>query len=69
MASPDDFGPHLFDRFTQASMGINRTARWTGLGLSVSKTLANVIDGELRYEPTERGACFVLDLPTALLPD
>lgn len=37
----------------------------TGLGLAISLEIAQKHKGTLRLEPTERGACFVLQLPAA----
>lgn len=39
--------------------------RGTGLGLAISLEIAQKYKGTLRLEPTERGACFVLQLPGA----
>jgi two-component system NtrC family sensor kinase len=37
----------------------------TGLGLSICYQIAEEHGGAIRLEPTERGACFVLELPAA----
>lgn len=58
-----EFLPHLFERFTQASIGVSRRADGTGVGLAIVKGLAELNDGSVRYEPNApRGARFVLTL-------
>jgi hypothetical protein len=44
-------------------------AHGNGLGLSISRGFARSSGGDLFAEPTDRGACFVLDLPAALAPE
>jgi signal transduction histidine kinase len=36
----------------------------TGLGLYVSRAIIRAYGGNLRYEKQDRGACFVVELPT-----
>lgn len=62
----EDFVGRLFDRFSQASRGITRTARGTGLGLAAVRELARAQDGDAHYVANEpRGARFVVVLPAA----
>jgi len=61
----EDFVPHLFERFTQASTGERREAQGTGLGLAIVQTLVAQNDGQVRYVPTEHGARLEVRLPAA----
>lgn len=63
---PDWFVPRLFDDFAQAANSDRRGSIGLGLGLPISRTLAEANGGRLAYRDTgRRGACFVLSLPTA----
>jgi signal transduction histidine kinase len=56
---PDEFVPHLFDTFTQASNA--QAAQGSGLGLAIVKGLVENAGGSVSYEHVRpRGACFVL---------
>ena len=67
---PEEFIPHLFERFTQAEPSSTRRARGTGLGLAIVATLAAVDGGAAWYEPdAPDGPCFVLRLPVAGPPE
>lgn len=62
--------PHLIDEmfepFTQGSVGDRRTVSGLGIGLAVARTLVQLNDGTIWYEPGEvRGATFVIRLPRA----
>ena len=68
-----DFLPRLFDEFTQASEGHARTHEGNGLGLSITRTLVDLMGGEIRVESTEgAGTCVTVTLaaapPPAALP-
>lgn len=60
---PEEFVPHLFDRFTRGPG--QRSTRGTGLGLYIAGRLAEANHGTLRYRagPEGRGAVFTLTLP------
>lgn len=60
---PEDFVPHLFERFTRSSFSGRQ--RGTGLGLSIVAGLAELNGGSVRYDPDGTGARFVLTLPAA----
>ncbi len=51
----------LFARFARGSEEIRSSG--TGLGLAIVRELAELAGGELRYEPADPGACFLLHLP------
>jgi two-component system sensor kinase FixL len=68
-------GTRVFVTFTDSGCGVanpqclfqpfQKDADVTGLGLFVSRTLVRSYGGELRYEPIEGGAQFVVELPLA----
>lgn len=63
---PEEFVPHLFERFSQASEGSRRSSVGTGLGLSIVQALARAQSGEVWYEPNSpRGSIFAVRLPRA----
>jgi PAS domain S-box-containing protein len=46
----DEHLDRIYDRFWQAGQGTSRTVSGAGLGLTVSKQLADLLDGEIRVE-------------------
>jgi signal transduction histidine kinase len=63
---PEEFVPHLFDKFSQASIGDSRTAQGTGLGLAIVERLAEAQGGRAWYEPNQpHGSRFVVRLMAA----
>ena len=62
----DAFLPHIFDEFAQESTGLERTHQGTGLGLSVSKRLIELIGGTIHVESRkEQGSVFTVTFPRA----
>jgi two-component system sensor histidine kinase BaeS len=58
--------PHVFDRFYQADPSRDRSARTTGLGLSIVKALVEAQGGTVGVDDAEpHGAIFWLELPEA----
>ena len=56
----------IFRPFEQGQSGYTRVHSGTGLGLTISRRLARLMDGELTVESTEGvGSCFTLWLPAA----
>ncbi len=54
----------LFQPFEQASSGTSRRFGGTGLGLHISRSLAEMMGGEISVESEEgKGSCFTLNLP------
>ena len=63
---PADFVPYLFEKFSQASRGLSRTAEGTGLGLAIVEQLTEAQGGQVWYEPNEpKGSQFCLRLRRA----
>ena len=63
---PATFVPYLFDKFSQASRGLSRTAEGTGLGLAIVKQLVEAHGGTVWYEPSPSGGSqFCVRLPAA----
>jgi signal transduction histidine kinase len=60
---PEEFRPHLFERFTQADSSATRKTGGTGLGLSISKAIVEHHHGEISFERNQRGSCFYFTLP------
>jgi signal transduction histidine kinase len=53
----------------QADDVLTRQHGGTGMGLLMARRIAELHEGGLRLEPSERGACFVLSLPIASPPE
>ena len=67
---PERFVPHLFEKFSQASRGVSRTAEGTGLGLAIVQELVEAQGGTVWYERNEpSGARFCVLLPAASSDD
>lgn len=62
----EEFQPRMFDAFTQESTGIERTHQGSGLGLTVSKHLLELIGGSLQVESIQgKGSHLTLRLSTS----
>jgi CheY-like chemotaxis protein len=58
------FLPHLFQEFKQESTGLARSHEGTGLGLTITKRLVDLMDGTIEVESTKgEGSCFTVRLP------
>lgn len=54
----------VFESFTQASMSTTRTHGGTGLGLTISKQLAEIQGGKIWVESEiGKGSCFMVEIP------
>ncbi len=53
----------LFKAFSQIDASSTRRHGGAGLGLAISRRIAALLGGDLTLDPSDRGACFVLDLP------
>jgi two-component system sensor histidine kinase/response regulator len=60
---PPDLLTVIFEPFTQADFSNSREYGGVGLGLAISRKLAELMDGDLHAENLESGARFVLSLP------
>jgi PAS domain S-box-containing protein len=61
---PEEFVPHLFERFSRARSGVAPTRAGTGLGLYIVQELVTANGGTIRYEPNRpSGSRFVVELP------
>ncbi len=62
----EDFLPELFDSFKQESTGMQRSHEGSGLGLSITKRLVELMDGTVEVESTRGvGSVFTVRLPLA----
>src|ERR1700694_2246812 len=60
-----DFLPHVFERFSQADAGIDRTRGGLGLGLAISRHLVELQGGRI-YATSDgpgKGSTFRIELP------
>ncbi|MEM1231259.1 MAG: ATP-binding protein [Pseudomonadota bacterium] len=60
----------IFDRFKQADSSTTRRYGGTGLGLTLTRDLVELMDGELTLKSTPgQGACFTARLPVTVVHD
>ena len=63
---PEEFVPHLFERFTRASTAAAGRQTGSGFGLYIVSRLAEANGARLTHSPvTPSGARFRLDLPSS----
>ncbi|MEZ5099159.1 MAG: PAS domain S-box protein [Thermoleophilia bacterium] len=66
---PPDEQARLFDRFFRASTATSRQIQGTGLGLTITKAIAEAHGGSISFESSEeRGTTFRVGLPAAAAP-
>ena len=58
----DDVRGRLFEPFSRSAEKAAGSSPGVGLGLSLSRSLARAMGGDLRLEPGAGGACFLLTL-------
>jgi signal transduction histidine kinase len=71
-----DYGPgvsrrdsdRIFQPFYRTHSGITDGVTGTGIGLSIARDLARLHGGDLTLVPTDRGACFRIELHTPVRP-
>lgn len=64
---PTDKLGDIFQKFVQADASISRQYGGTGLGLTITKTLTELMGGEVRAESTRgKGSSFIITLPLPL---
>ena len=54
---PDEFKPHIFEKFAQADATDARQKGGTGLGLSIVKQIVDRLDGAVGFEDAPGGGC------------
>ena len=63
---PGEYLERIFDRFVRVESGYPRPSGSTGLGLSITKTLAELMGGSIKVESKEgTGSTFTVTLPAA----
>ena len=63
----EEFLPRLFNEFEQESSGLTRSHEGTGLGMAITKRLADALDGQIDVESEKgKGTVFTITFPGAL---
>jgi signal transduction histidine kinase/CheY-like chemotaxis protein len=63
---PEEFRPHVFEKFAQADGSTSRRFEGTGLGLSITRQLLAAMGGAIGFQSTiGRGTTFQIELPGA----
>lgn len=65
---PEDFRPHLFQKFSQAERGTTRAVKGTGLGLAITKAVVEGMGGTVGFQSQKGVNTFWVDLPTTQEP-
>ncbi len=66
---PEILREQVFQRFFRAEKGRSRKTGGSGLGLALAQSLANVHNGQIRFEQASGpGATFVVELPAFIKP-
>jgi PAS domain S-box-containing protein len=56
---------YIFEKFRQGSEGLNRKNEGSGLGLTLAKTMTEIMGGEITLKSElNRGSCFTLKFPS-----
>ena len=64
---PEEMQPLIFDAFQQVDGSFSRSFSGTGLGLTISKKLTRLIEGDLRVQSKVNvGSIFILQIPIQL---
>ncbi len=59
---------HIFDPFRQADSSTTRKYQGSGLGLSITRQLCELMGGTIRVESESgKGACFIVEIPLPIL--
>ena len=62
----ESFLPHLFEEFEQESSGLNRNHEGSGIGLTITKRLVDLMQGHITVESEKgEGTTFTVRLPAA----
>lgn len=60
---------HIFDPFKQADSSTTRKYQGSGLGLSITRQLCELMGGSIRVESDlGKGACFIVEIPLPITP-
>ena len=60
---------HIFDPFKQADSSTTRKYQGSGLGLSITRQLCELMGGNIRVESElGKGACFIVEIPLPVVP-